>query len=110
MEKFKKYLPLLEAINSICWFWFDFSWMQEWSLSAKIGSLLAMLTGLIVASISWTWSSIALMNWLFMNVLWMNEYNTASSYFGVMGFICILISFWKEGNLDNFTRLKINKK
>lgn len=102
----KKYLGLLEAINSICWFWFDFSWMQEWNLSADIGSILAMGTGIIIACISWTWSSVALMNWIIMNALWMHEYHTASTIFGIMGFILIIIALIKDHNLKDFVRLK----
>ena len=103
----KKYLPLIETINSIVWFWFDFSWIQEWTISSQIGSILAMGTGILLFCVSWTWSSGALMNWIIMNALWMNEMNYWATIFGIIGFIMIIISLIKEGNIKDFIRLKI---
>lgn len=103
----KKYLPLIEAINSICWFWFDFSWMQDWNTSAQLGSILAITTGVLLFCVSWTWSSGALMNWIIMNSLWMNDMNSWATIFGIAGFIMIIISLLREGDLKDFIRLKI---
>lgn len=103
----KKYLPLIEAINAICWFWFDFSWMQDWNLSAQVGSILSMATGMLLFCISWSWSSGALMNWIIMNSCWMNNQNSWGLIFGIIGFAMILISIVEDGNIRDFIRLKI---
>ena len=105
----KKYLPLIETINSICWFWFDFSWMQDWNLSAQVGSLLAVATGFILFFISRSWSSAALLCWIIMNMLAMNDQNQAAIGFGAMGFVLIAISLWENGNVKDLIRLKIKK-
>lgn len=103
----KRHLQLIESINSICWFWFDFSWMQDWHSSAQIGCILSMLTGIFLFCISWTWSSGALMNWIIMNSLWMNELNSWATLFGIMGFAMIIMSLIHDGNIKDFIRLKI---
>lgn len=105
----KKYLPLIEAINAVCWFSFDFSWMQEWTISAQAFSLLAMITGIFIFIVSWSWSSGALLNWIIMNSLWMNEINAWATVFGCAGFIMIIISIIKDRNLKDFIRFKIKR-
>ena len=102
----KKYLPLIESINAICWFGFDFAWMQDWNSLAVILSILSMATGVLLFCVSWTWSSVALMNWIIMNSLWMQEYTSLATVYGVLGFLMIIISILKEGNLKDFIRLK----
>ena len=88
----KKYLGLIGVLNSVCWFWFDFSWMQDWTTLAQIGSILAIGTGILLFCISRSWSSGALMNWIIMNSLWMHDMNFLATIFGVLGFIMIIIA------------------
>lgn len=111
----RKIISKLEDVSSILWFAMDVSWMCEYIYTAKIFSILAIITSFsFIANIkeagaASTMVSFAVTLWLIMNTLWMINYIIAAKIIFLIASIIVIaaIIIWPgTGALDRFKRFK----